>query len=203
MAGDAVPNGHDTLWFAPWFLAEKYHQNVQGESDATWGIHVAYEILGYHSSPQVQRKTSFHLQGWLMGSEETHWWVEHEHGQNIHTILGVVSGRINVQVAEQVNVSRIHVRPKKAMVVQKLIPYNCLWFDVGVVPDWDRGRQGHADSTATKIIFGIGENCRSTLAIDKAIVAHCQACHPWQWVLRLESNSLVAEEGDFCLGTHQ
>ena len=78
------------------------------------------------------------------------------------------------QVAEQVHVPQLHVHPKKSIVIWKRIPYNCLWFDAFVVPDEDRRMQEYAKSTATKRIFGLGENFRSTLAIDKTIVAHCQ-----------------------------
>ena len=203
MAGAVVPNGHDTLWFEAWFLVNKDHRHFQGKTDATWGIHVAYDIWGYHISPRVHIQTSSHLQVWLLGSEKTHWWVKREHGKKLHAILGVVSGRFNDQVSERVHMPWPPVHPKKSMVVRKRIPYNCLWFDTGVVPDGDLKRQVLYVSTAIKIIVGLGGNCRSNLAIDKTIVARCQACYPWEWVLRLESNSWVAEEGSVCLGTHQ
>ena len=54
--------------------------------------------------------------------------------KKIHTSLGVVYGRVNVQVAEQVHVPWLNVCPKKSMVARKRIPYDCLWFDSGVVP---------------------------------------------------------------------
>ena len=203
MARALVPNCHNTLWSEAWFLLGKYHWNVRGNSDATWGIHVAYKIWGYHISPQVHRQTSSNLQGWLLGSEKTHWWVEHEHGRIFHASLGVMSGQVNVQVAELVHVPQLHVRPKKSMVVWKQIPYDCLWFDADVVLDGDCRRQVHSESTATKIMFGLGENCGSTIAVDKTIVEHWQACYSLQWVLILERNNLVAEEGSVCLGTHQ
>ena len=123
--------------------------------------------------------------------------------KKLHAILGVVSGRFNDQVSERVHMPWPPVHPKKSMVVRKRIPYNCLWFDTGVVPDGDLKRQVLYVSTAIKIIVGLGGNCRSNLAIDKTIVARCQACYPWEWVLRLERNSWVAEEGSVCLGTHQ
>ena len=203
MAGAMVTNGHNKLWFEAWLLLEKYHRNVQGNSYATWGIHFTYDIWGYRIIPLVHRKTSSRLQGWLLGSEKTHWWVEQEHGHIFHSSLGVVSGQVNVQVAEQVHVPQLHVRPKKSMVIQKRIPYGCLWFDADVVLDGDCRRQGHSKSTSTKIMFGLGENFRSTLAVDKTIVETWQACYSWQWVLRLERNNWVAEEGSVCLGTHQ
>ena len=156
MDGAVVPNVHNTFWFTAWFLVDKDHRHVWGNSDATWGIHVAHDIWGYHVSPQVHRQNSSHLQGFLLVSEKTRWWVEHEHGQKFHSRLGVVSVQVNVQVAEIRHVPRLHVHPKKAMVVWKRIPYDCLWFDAGFVPDGYCQRQGHAKSTATKIIFALG-----------------------------------------------
>ena len=92
--------------------------------------------------------------------------------------LGCCSGQVNVQVVEQSHMSWLNVCPKKSMVVWKRIPYDCLWFDAGAVPDGERQRQGRAESISTKRIFGLGENYWYTLAIDETIVAHFQACYP-------------------------
>ena len=55
--------------------------------------------------------------------------------KKIHARLGVVSSRVNVQMAEGVHMPRLHVRPKKAMVLWKQETYYCLWFEAGVLLD--------------------------------------------------------------------
>ena len=120
--------------------------------------------------------------------------INPEKGHKLHHCIvlrkGVKKSSCKDQkVDERVHMTQLHVHLKKYMVVLKRITYNCVWFDACIVPDGDRRRQVHTKSTAIKRIFGLGENCWSTLAIDKTVVAHCQACYHWQWVMSIERNS--------------